>query len=119
MSPNDKPLAWLHGEIKTPPLSEEARLEAGYLLRLLQRGESIGMPHSKPMPTIGQRCHELRIQDKQQTWRIVYRIDVDAIVLADVFSKKTGKTPKSTIELCRKRLKDYDNETEQESKARK
>jgi phage-related protein len=109
MSPNDKPLAWLHGEIKTPPLSEEARLEAGYLLRLLQRGESIGMPHSKPMPTIGPRCHELRIQDKQQ----------NAIVLADVFSKKTGKTPKSTIELCRKRLKDYDNETEQESKARK
>lgn len=110
MSPTDKPLAWLHGEIKTPPFSKEARLEAGLLLRLLQRGESIGMPHSRPMPTIGSRCHELRIQDKQDTWRIVYRIDADAIVLLDVFSKKTRTTPKRTIELCRRRLKDYDSE---------
>lgn len=29
----DKPLIWLRGEIKTPPLSAEARIEAGYLLR--------------------------------------------------------------------------------------
>lgn len=35
MSPKDQPLAWLHGEIKTPPFSTAARLEAGYLLRLL------------------------------------------------------------------------------------
>jgi phage-related protein len=110
MSPKDKPLAWLHGEIKTPPFSQKARLEAGYLLRLLQRGESIGMPHSRPLPTIGPRCHELRIQDTQQIWRIVYRIDQDAIVLIEVFSKKTTKTPKSTIDLCRNRLKDYDDE---------
>jgi phage-related protein len=110
MSPKDKPLAWLHAKVKTPPVSKEARLEAGYLLRLLQRGETIGMPHSRPLPTVGARCHELRIQDQQQAWRIIYRIDPDAIVLAEVFSKKTGKTPKSTIELCRKRLKDYDDE---------
>ena len=119
MSANDKPLAWLHGEIKSPPFSEAARLEAGYLLRLLQRGESIGMPHSRPMPTIGARCHELRIQDKAQTWRIIYRIDNDAVVLVEVFSKKTGKTPKSTLELCQRRLKDYDNEAKQEGKTRK
>jgi phage-related protein len=119
MSPTDKPLAWLHGEIKTPPFSKEARLEAGFLLRLLQRGESIGMPHSRPMVTIGPRCHELRIQDKQRTWRIVYRIDSDAIVLAEVFSKKSGKTPKSTVELCKKRLRDYDSEAKQESQTRK
>ena len=110
MSPNDKPLAWLHGEIKTPPFSKEARLEAGFLLRLLQRGESIGMPHSRPMPGVGARCHELRITDKAQNWRVIYRIDPDAIVLAEVFSKKSGKTPKHIIELCKKRLKDYDSE---------
>lgn len=110
MSPKDKPLAWLHGEIKTPPFSTQARLEAGYLLRLLQRGVSIGMLHSRPMPTVGARCHELRIQDERQTWRIVYRIDEDVIVLIEVFSKKTGKTLKSTVDLCRKRLKDYDSE---------
>jgi len=110
MSPKDKPLAWLHGEITTPPLSKSARLEAGYLLRLLQRGQSVGMPHSRPMPMIGPRCHELRIQDERQTWRIVYRIDEDTIILVEVFSKKTGRTPKSTIDLCKKRLRDYNSE---------
>jgi phage-related protein len=71
------------------------------------------------MATIGQRCHELRVQDKQQTWRVVYRIDPDAIVLIEVFSKKTGKTPKNVIELCQQRLKEYDNEAKQDSKTRK
>jgi hypothetical protein len=36
MPPRDKPIAWLKGEVKTPPLSAAARLEAGYLLRQLQ-----------------------------------------------------------------------------------
>ncbi|MEW6058492.1 MAG: type II toxin-antitoxin system RelE/ParE family toxin, partial [Bdellovibrionota bacterium] len=68
MSPTDKPIVWLHGEVKTPPFSTEARIEAGYLLRRLQRGETIVMPHSRPMPTIGPRCHELRIIDEDKTW---------------------------------------------------
>ena len=105
----DKPLAWLHGEIRTPPFSRRARLEAGYLLRLLQRRESIGMPHSRPMPTIGARCHELTVRDRQLAWRIVYRIDSDAVVLVTIFAKKTGITPQEIIDLCRERLEDYDD----------
>lgn len=93
MSPSDKPLAWLHGEIKTPPFSAAARVEAGFLLRRLQRGEPLPMPHSRPMPAIGPRCHELRVVDAGVSWRIVYRTDPDAIVIADVFSKKTRATP--------------------------
>jgi phage-related protein len=85
----DKPLVWLEGEIKTPPFSQAARLEAGYLLRRLQRGETLGMPHSRPLPSIGARCHELRINDERTTWRIIYRIDSDAIALLEVFSKKS------------------------------
>ena len=108
----DKPLAWLHGEIKTPPLSDAARLEAGYLLRRLQRGEQLGMPHSRPMPSIGRHCHELRIGDTNATWRVVYRIDTDAVVILEVFSKKTQQTPKWVIDACRRRLKDYDDETD-------
>jgi hypothetical protein len=54
-------------------------------------------------------CHELRVNDEEETWRIVYRIDTDAIVIVEVFSKKTARTPKRTIDLCRKRLKEYDN----------
>jgi len=109
MSPPDKPLVWLHGEIKTPPFSSAARLEAGLLLRRLQKGELLGMPHARPMPAIGPRCHELRINDVSGTWRIVYRIDVDAIVIVEVFRKKTGTTPKSVIDICWKGLREYDN----------
>jgi phage-related protein len=110
MSLRDKPLIWFHGEVKSPPFSKEARLETGYLLRLLQRGDSIGMPHSRPMPSVGTRCHELRIVDKDASWRIIYRTDPDAVVLVEVFRKKTGKTSKHVIEVCRKRLKEYDSE---------
>ena len=69
MSSKDKPLVWMHGEVKTPPFSKPARLEAGYLLRRLQRGDKIAMPHSRPMPSIGKRCHELRISDDKARWR--------------------------------------------------
>ena len=65
MSPTDKPLLWLHGEVKSPPFSAEARLEAGVLLRRLQRGKTLSLPQSRPMPAIGARCHELRIVDEE------------------------------------------------------
>lgn len=104
----DKPLVWLHGEIKTPPFSREARLEAGYYLRALQKGEVLSLPHARPMRTIGARCHELRINDKDNTWRIVYRIDSDAIIILEAFAKKTPQTPKWVIDNCRKRLAEYD-----------
>ena len=104
----DKPLAWLHGEVKTPPFSKEARIEAGGLLRRLQRGESLGLPACRPMPNIGRRCYELRVQGAEATWRIIYRLDVDAIVIAEVFAKKTPTTPKLVIENCRRRIRQYD-----------
>ncbi|MGH9749040.1 MAG: type II toxin-antitoxin system RelE/ParE family toxin [Candidatus Polarisedimenticolia bacterium] len=66
------------------------------------------MPHSRPMPTIGPRCHELRIKDAQSDWRIVYRVDADAVIIADIFAKTTWQTPKRTIEDCARRPKQYD-----------
>jgi phage-related protein len=86
-------------------------MEAGYLLRELQRGKSLGMPHSKPMPAIGGRCHELRVVDERETWRIVYRVDADAVVIAEVFAKKSPQTPQAVLEACRKRLKEYDDDS--------
>ena len=103
-----KPLVWLHGEVKTPPFSLEARIEAGTMLRLLQEGESLGMPHSRSMPSIDAGCHELRIRDENRNWRIVYRVDDDAIIIAEVFSKTTQQTPKRVIDLCQARLATYD-----------
>lgn len=108
MEKNDKVVVWLHGEVKTPPFSSAARLEAGFLLRSLQHGEKLSMPHSRPMPVIGRRCHEIRITDVDVIWRIVYRIDVDAIVILEVFHKKTSKTPKKVIDTCKDRLREYD-----------
>lgn len=104
----DKPLVWLRTEIKTPPFSEDARIETGVLLRRLQRGEALSFPHSRAMPSVGSRCHELRIVDKDDAWRVIYRSDSDAIVIVDVFSKKSRKTPAPVIERCRDRLKRYD-----------
>lgn len=111
MSQKDKDLVWLHGEVQSPPFSLEARLEAGYLLRQLQQGIKLTMPQSRPMPTIGRRCHELRINDENCTWRIVYRTDTDAIVLLEVFDKKTNTTPKHVINICKDRIKRYGNES--------
>ncbi len=108
MADKPKPLVWLHGEVRTPPFSREARVEAGVLLRRLQNGESLGMPHSRPMPSIGSRCHELRVRDEGANWRLIYRVDADAIVLLEVFAKKTGKTPAAVIRACKARLKRYD-----------
>ena len=85
----EKLVVWLTGErVKSPPFSRPARLEAGYLIWRLQNGELLALPYSRPMPSIGRQCHELRIQDKDVTWRIIYRIDQDAIVIVMFFKKR-------------------------------
>ena len=102
-----KPLVWLHGEVKTPPFSRAARIEAGFLLRRLQSGELIEMPLSRPMRDIGAACHELRVDDGGSTFRILYYVATDAIVILEVFQKKSRTTPKRIIDVARKRLRAY------------
>jgi phage-related protein len=109
MGKRDKLLVWLEGPVKTPPFSHMARLEAGFLLRRLQQGEILGLPFVRPMPVIAARCYELRIRDENRNWRIVYRIDTNAIVILDVFEKKTRVTPKPIIENCQRRLREYES----------
>lgn len=106
----DKPLIILHGEIKTPPFTVAARIEAGHLLWLLQKGEMLSLPHSRPMPVIGPRCHELRINDADKTWRIIYRLDHQAVLIVEVFEKRTQQTPPDIIENSQRRLERYDEE---------
>ncbi len=79
------------------------------MLRALQRGEKLSLPQSRPIPSIGARCHELRIVDENLNWRIVYLIEPDAIVILEVFEKKTNRTPKPVIDVCKKRLKEYES----------
>jgi phage-related protein len=107
MSKPRKPLVWLHGEVKTPPFSAGARIEAGVLMQSLQEGVNISLPHSRPMPGIGRGCHELRIPDENRTWRIVYYVDTVAIVILEVFAKTTSQTPQAVVDICKARLKRY------------
>ena len=108
-----KPLVWLRGEVRTPPFSAAARHEVGFLLGLLQRGESLSMPESRPMPTIGPRVHELRVTDARVAWRVVYRLDPDAVVAANVFQKTTMTTPRRVMKERRRQLRQYDLSSEE------
>lgn len=86
------------------PVFDRITLDPGRL----QRGELLSMPESRPMPSIGPRCHELRVGDADVTWRIFYRIDPDAIVILEVLKKKTATTPRAVLQACRRRLAEYD-----------
>jgi Phage-related protein len=92
-------------------MSENARIETGFLLRKLQEGENLSLPHSRPMPDIGNACHELRVKDENKEWRLFYFVDSDAeaIVVLGVEEKKTRTTPKRTIKTCQDRLKSYED----------
>ena len=78
--PADAPLVWLFGEVKTPPFSAEV---------------------------VGPGCHELRIPDRGVTWRILYHLAGDAILILDVFAKKTEATPQAVLVTCRRRFMQY------------
>lgn len=79
------------------------------LLRRLQRGEILAMPESRPMPAVGPRCHELRIDDVEQKkeWRVMYYVGRHAIAILEVFQKTTRATPRDVITACRRRLADF------------
>ena len=83
------------------------------MLRRLQRGEKLEMPHSRPMPSIGARCHELRLTDEKKEWRIIYRMDADAIVIGDVFQKTMQKTPQRVIDECKRRFARYNRDSQE------
>src|SRR5436309_1332181 len=103
--PEHKALVWMVDEVTAPPFTADAKEEAFDLLEKLCAGEMLSLPASRPMPAIGKRCHELRIKDENCIWRIFYRIDTDAIIIAEVLKKKTEKTPLQTINTCKKRYK--------------
>jgi len=72
-----------------------------------RRGEIPAVLAHGAQPDFGKGCHELRIVDETRTWRIVYGIEADAIVILEVFSKTTRTTPRSIMRICRKRLEQY------------
>ena len=92
-------------------LDDETKIEIGTLLMMLQTGETLGEPQSKPMKSIHPKAHELRIKDKKGAYRVIYVLSMgDLILIPHAFSKKTQKTPQREIELSIKRLKEMLNE---------
>lgn len=67
------------------------------------------MPESRPMPSIGPRCHELRIGDAvtKREFRVLYYIGKEAIVILEVFGKNTRATPRTVVEQAKRRLRLY------------
>ena len=88
------------------------------LLRLLQEGEQLGMPQAELLPDVGRGCGALRVRDEEHNWRIMYRIDSDAVLILEVYSKKTRKIPAEVIQRCKQRIKQYDDAVKAANKRR-
>lgn len=102
-----KELVWAPGAeyISTPPMPIAVRRRAGYLLRMVQDGHSIGMPESRPMPSVGAGCHELRLSANRTEWRVIFYLDADVVLVLGVFKKATRRTPRQLIETFARRLR--------------
>ena len=105
----NKKVIFIRDRMKTPPFSPIARGEAGRLLRRLQGGIFLSMPHSRPLPVVGERCHELRVRDETQNWRIIYRIDLKVIIVAVIFAKQGIPQQQRFFKVARQRFAKYDD----------
>lgn len=103
-----KPFEFYFCDVPDPQMSEEAKAEVATLIRRLRSGEKLSMPHSRPMSSIGPRCHELRVREGDGNWRVFYRVDPDVVVAVHVLWKTTQKTPDAIVDLCQKRFRQYD-----------
>ena len=87
--------------------SKPVKKNVGELLLKLQLGISLGMPNSRPMPSVHQGAYELRLKDAAGIYRVFYYLKSEqGILVFHAFTKKSQKTPLSEIELGRKQLKE-------------
>jgi phage-related protein len=88
-------------------LGSSAAEELSDCLALLAEGDSLALPVSRPMPSVGSGVHELRIRDRTGNYRVFYFTKFEeAILVFHLFKKKTEQTPKLEIETAKKRLKE-------------
>jgi phage-related protein len=89
----------------------EIRDRLGKALYLLQVGEALAMPLSRPMPSVAPGVSELRLRSDDGQFRTFYFAASDeGILVLHAFVKKTQQTPPSEIQLARKRLKEIHDE---------
>lgn len=86
-------------------LDQETKREIGTLLMMLQTGQHLGEPQSKPFRSLHSKAFELRIKDKKGAHRIFYvMITENQILIPHAFLKKTQKTPLKEIATATTRL---------------
>ena len=83
---------------------DDARSEAGYALRDVQKG--LEPKDWKPMKSIGVGVREIRLKDEQGIFRVVYVTKyLDRVLVLHAFKKKTEKTAKKDLDIAKQRLK--------------
>jgi len=91
-------------EIKDEPM-ELKRSIFGTLERV-GRGESIGMPLCKPLPSIARGLYELRFSYRAGEYRVFYYIKVrEAIYVIHAMRKKSQKIERRIVELLLSRIR--------------
>lgn len=90
---------------------EEVRSEIADALARLQEGQMLSMPLSRPMPSIGRGCHELRFRHRSGVYRVIYHLaGAGFVYVLHGFKKKTKETPWQNIEIARRRLREVSHE---------
>jgi phage-related protein len=90
----------------------EIQRDLGRLLRHLQNGRLLAMPHSRPMPVVALGVEELRVKDASGQYRsFIVRKAPCGILVLHVFAKKSRETPRGEIELARRRLREMKHGT--------
>jgi phage-related protein len=83
-------------------LAREDRRQIGEDIKAVEFGWPVGLPVCRPL---GGGLYEVRSDLKDRIARVMFLIDGGDMVLVHGFIKKTQATPKSEMELARKRQK--------------
>ncbi|ESW64236.1 type II toxin-antitoxin system RelE/ParE family toxin [Mesorhizobium sp. C280B] len=100
-----KVIEWLgssRADVRAFP--EYARIEAGWQLELVQRGDD---PDDwKPMQIVGAGVREIRVREASGAFRVIYLATLeDRVLVLHAFQKKTQATSKKDLDLAAQRLK--------------
>ena len=113
-----KPLFWVGSSLDDlRAFPEDARMEAGHQLHLVQLG--VEPDDWKPVPSVGAGVYEIRVHTEVEH-RVFYVAKfTEGIYVLHAFEKRSRKTAQGDIDLARKRLADVLALRRDEAKQRK
>lgn len=110
LKPPRKFLVWLEGEVKSPPLllRRDGKRLACSCGCFRKGSDSVCLMRSL-CRALDRGAAPYEFADAQHNWRIVYRVDQDAVLVLEVYAKMTRKIPDEVLERCKRRLRQYDD----------